>query len=78
MAVSEKSQGRQVGKMLALAVIEIAKSKKAKKIFLETNKKLTAAYNLYTKLGFEQVSYPEGEKSKYHRSTIKMELGLNN
>jgi DNA-binding MarR family transcriptional regulator/N-acetylglutamate synthase-like GNAT family acetyltransferase len=78
MAVAEKSQGKQIGKKLALSAIELAKSKNAKKIFLETSKKLTAACNLYSKLGFEQVPYPEGEQIKYRRCTIKMELELSN
>lgn len=78
MAVTEKSQGKQIGKKLALSVIELAKSKNAGKIFLQTSKKLTAAYNLYLKLGFEQVPYPEDDPAKYRRCTIKMELELTN
>lgn len=74
MAVTEKSQGKQIGRKLALSVIELAKSRNAEKLILETNKKLAAAYNLYTKLGFEQVPYAQGERAKYSRCTIKMEL----
>lgn len=76
MAVTEKAQGRQIGKKLTLAVIEKAKSLNTEKLFLETSMKLNAAYNLYRKLGFEQAEDPHGENTKYKRNTIKMELKL--
>lgn len=76
MAVTQKAQGRQIGKKLAQAVIEKSKFMKAKKLILETSMKLTAAYNLYRKLGFEQVEYPPGEHTIHKRNSIKMELKL--
>jgi DNA-binding MarR family transcriptional regulator/N-acetylglutamate synthase-like GNAT family acetyltransferase len=76
MAVTEKAQRRQIGKQLALHVIEKAKYLNAQKLFLETNIKLDAAYNLYRKLGFEEVGYEPDKKSKYERATTKMELKL--
>jgi N-acetylglutamate synthase-like GNAT family acetyltransferase/DNA-binding MarR family transcriptional regulator len=77
MAVTESARGRQIGKRLALSAIEKAKSLGAKKIFLETSLKLTAANNLYRKLGFRQVEYDQDRDSKYKRPTIKMELDIN-
>ncbi len=74
MAVTEKAQGKQIGKKLAVTAIEKARSKKGKTIFLETNRRLISALNLYRSLGFEQVEH--SEPSKYERSTIKMELKL--
>ncbi len=76
MAVTEKAQGRQIGKKLAQAIIEKSKLLNAEKLILETSMKLTAAYNLYRKLGFEQVEYPPGENTIYKRNSIKMELKL--
>lgn len=76
MAVTEKAQGRQIGKKLTMTVIDKAKSLNAERLFLETSMKLNAAFNLYRKLGFEQVEYPHGENTKYKRNTIKMELKL--
>ncbi len=73
MAVTEKAQGRQIGKKLAEEIIKLAAEKNADTIFLETNVKLNAAMKLYNKLGFELV---ENNNSKYARSTIKMELKL--
>ena len=55
MGVTEKYQGKQIGKKLALTVIGFAVAKNAKNIFLETSSKLTAALSLYKQLGFEQI-----------------------
>jgi ribosomal protein S18 acetylase RimI-like enzyme len=74
MGVTEKYQGKQIGKKLALTVIGFAVAKNAKSIFLETSNKLTAALSLYKKLGFEQV--PNDKPEKYRRCTIKMKLDL--
>lgn len=75
MAVTEKVQGKQIGKKLALAVIGFAYSKGARRIVLETSRKLGPAVNLYTNLGFEYVKTGPAE-SKYKRTTIKMKLDL--
>lgn len=75
MAVTQKAQGRQIGRKLAVTAIEKARSKKGRTIFLETNRKLTTALSLYRGLGFEQVE--ANEPSKYERPTIKLELKLN-
>ncbi len=72
MGVTEKYRGKQIGKKLALTVIGFAVAKNAKNIFLETSSKLTAAWNLYKQLGFEQV--PNEHPEKYERCTIKMKL----
>ena len=74
MAVTEKAQGKQIGKKLALVVIGYAISQKAKSVILETASKLTAAVNLYEKLGFVYV--PFDNPSKYARTTFKMKLDL--
>jgi DNA-binding MarR family transcriptional regulator/N-acetylglutamate synthase-like GNAT family acetyltransferase len=76
MAVTEKAQGRQIGKKLALSAIERARKENGETLFLITSKRLKAACSLYKKLGFEQVENGNGETSKYDRSSIKMELNL--
>lgn len=75
MAVTEKAQGKQIGRKLAVKLIETAKKNKAQTLFLETSKKLQPALNLYNSLGFEQVEF--SNPSKYSRLTIKMEMKLN-
>jgi DNA-binding MarR family transcriptional regulator/N-acetylglutamate synthase-like GNAT family acetyltransferase len=72
MGVTEKYQGKQIGKKLALTIIGFAVARNAKHIVLETSSKLTAALNLYKQLGFEQV--PNDHPEKYQRCTIKMKL----
>ncbi len=74
MSVTEKHQGKGIGKKLCQAAIEYAKDKKFKNIFLESNSKLTPAINLYKKLGFRLL--PEKESSHYKRCDIKMMLDL--
>ncbi len=72
MAVTEKAQGYQIGKKLGQRIIEIGKEKGANKIFLESNRKLTTALNLYRKLGFIEAINPT--PSPYERANIYMEL----
>lgn len=74
MAVTEKAQGKQVGNKLGLTVIGFAVSKRAKKLVLDTNHKLTVAIQLYRKLGF--VTIPYEYNNKYRRELIRMELNL--
>lgn len=74
MAVTEKMQGKQIGKSLAYAVIEKVKSLDADLLFLETSSKLTTALNLYKNLGFTEVE--SKVPSEYSRTTLRMELNL--
>ena len=74
MAVTEKAQGKQIGKKLALTAIGYAVEKGALKLILYTNNKLNAALNLYRRLGFIEV---KGEMNdRYKRKLISMELDL--
>ena len=74
MAVTEKAQGKQIGKKIALAAIDRVKSLNAETLFLETNSSLLPAMNLYKKLGFQEVEMKR--KSDYERATLRMELDL--
>lgn len=73
MAVDERFQGRHIGEKLALAAIEKAKAMGAKQLFLESNRKLTPALNLYRKMGFKEVKLFD---SPYERADIQMLLDL--
>ena len=73
MAVSPKAQGKNIGFLLASAIIEKAKSLGASKIYLESNTILKPAINLYHKLGFQKVA---GKPTPYTRCNIQMELVL--
>lgn len=74
MAVTKSAQGKQVGRKLCLTAIGYAFENNAKKIVLDTNEKLTAAINLYRKLGFIMVPYRYDDK--YKRDLFRMELNL--
>lgn len=73
MAVTEKCQGLQIGKKLGLSVLDEAKSLGAKKVILESNKKLTPAINLYKSMGFKSGQH-FGDESVYERCDIEMEI----
>jgi GNAT superfamily N-acetyltransferase len=74
MAVTEAAQGRGLGRKLALAVIERARQCGAKKIFLESNSKLSPALRLYRSVGFAHV--PRPFTTIYVRADVYMELDL--
>jgi ribosomal protein S18 acetylase RimI-like enzyme len=74
MAVTERAQGRQIGRKLAEKLISIAREKKAKRVILETSRKLETAIHLYRSLGFETVE--RGQSTRYERPTMSMELQL--
>jgi DNA-binding MarR family transcriptional regulator/N-acetylglutamate synthase-like GNAT family acetyltransferase len=61
MAVTERAQGKQVGKRITDALIDKARAEGAKRIVLKTDNKLWAAVNLYRKAGFRVTV---GEKVK--------------
>ena len=73
MAVAEEARGKQIGKQLGLAVIEQARDAGAKRVWLESNRILTTAINLYIKLGFEEIPVTQ---TPYARADIRMELWL--
>ena len=74
MGVTEKAQGKQIGKKLTLTAIGYAVEKGASKLRLYTSNKLTAAQNLYRGLGFTEVK--EKPNHQYKRELILMELDL--
>ncbi|RYJ42483.1 GNAT family N-acetyltransferase [Flavobacterium beibuense] len=73
MAVSPNVQGKGIGKRLMQAVIEKAKSKGGKWLYLESNTILTPAITLYEKSGFVRV---KRASTPYARCNIQMELEL--
>lgn len=71
MAVSPQFQGKHIGYKLGVYTIETAKLLGAKRIWLESNRKLSPAINLYTRLGFKEIPITD---TLYARADIKMEL----
>jgi len=74
MAVTEKMQGKQIGKKLVNEAIKKLKSLNAGTVFLESNASLLPALNLYKSVGFREVEMKQ--PSDYARATLRMELEL--
>ncbi len=73
MAVSPGFQGKSIGLGLGKTCLDWAKTQGAKKVYLESNRKLISAVHLYRKLGFTEVFH---RKSPYKRADILMEYKL--
>lgn len=73
MGVDEAFQGRKLGWMLAVAILQRATEAGFKRMILYSSRKLTPALKMYEKLGFREV---ELEKGGYERCDIKMEIPL--
>lgn len=74
MAVEPGAQGRGFSNRLMTAVIEAARQKQAKKIFLVSNTRLVPALKLYEKYGFQTTRL--GAFTEYQRADIEMTLIL--
>ena len=74
MGVLPKAQGRQVGRQLAEAIIERARTMGLSQIMLTSNSKLTPALTLYRKLGFRAV--PVDAQGALARVDVQMVLDL--
>lgn len=76
MGVDDTFQGKQIGKKLGLAIIEKARAIGAKILWLESNRKLSPALNLYRRLGFKELPNTS-DVSDYERSDIQMQIVFN-
>lgn len=71
MAVDEDFQGLGIGEKLLKSAIQQYQATDFKGLFLESNRQLTAALNLYVKFGFVEQESPN-ETPSYSRSDIYM------
>jgi putative acetyltransferase len=76
MAVSEGARGGGIGRGLLAYVIAEARAAGARRLYLETNKKLTPAVRLYEALGFRHLPPERVVPSPYARADVYMELDL--
>jgi putative acetyltransferase len=78
MAVAPEARGLGLGDALMRAVLQFAREKRARKVYLVSNTKLAPAIGLYRKHGFVTVREgPEvGQEAGYARADIEMELTL--
>jgi len=73
MAVDPKYRGRKIGNALMDAIIKKAQQLGAKRLWLESNTKLTPALAMYAKFGFKEIPI---DNSPFSRANIRMELFL--
>jgi GNAT superfamily N-acetyltransferase len=75
MAVADTHQGHGIGTQLLMHVIEWARSRSIKALFVETNTVLERAVRLYQRVGFQETAH-DSSNSHYRRTNLKMELNL--
>ena len=75
MAVADTHQGKGIGTQLLMHVIEWARARSIKTLFLETNTVLERAMRLYQRAGFRKTAL-DSSNSHYSRTNLKMELNL--
>jgi len=76
MAVTESFQGAGIGRRLLEKAITEARAAGARRLYLETNKKLVTAIRLYESLGFRHLPRERIVHSAYARADVYMELYL--
>ena len=76
MAVTGKSQRGGIGRRLLEKAIEGARAAGARRLYLETNRKLEPAIRLYESLGFRHIPPERVAPSPYARSNVSMEMAL--
>jgi putative acetyltransferase len=76
MAVTEAAQGAGIGRRLLETAMAAARTQGARRLYLETNGKLTPAIRLYESLGFRHIPAERVTPSPYARSNVSMELYL--
>jgi N-acetylglutamate synthase-like GNAT family acetyltransferase len=75
MAVTEKEQGKNIGKLLLKHCLDFAKENSISTLILYSNTQLQSAIHLYKKVGFQEIQLEEG---LYERANIKMQLDMLN
>jgi GNAT superfamily N-acetyltransferase len=74
MTVSDRYRGRGYGRAVLAGTIEEARRMGARRLYLETNSKLTPAITLYESLGFQHLPPERVVPSPYARADVFMEL----
>jgi ribosomal protein S18 acetylase RimI-like enzyme len=74
MAVTSGVQGHGIGRLLCERILEIARERGARQVFLETNSRCVPAIALYEKLGFVSRALPR--ETEFERCDVYMELDL--
>ncbi len=78
MAVTESCRGAGIGRSLLERVIAEAGTAGARRLYLETNRKLAPAIRLYESAGFRHLPPSRIVPSPYARADVYMELWIEN
>lgn len=76
MSAREDLRGQGIGKALVMSCMKYGRDMKAKRLWLESNRKLDAALGLYRAAGFRELSCEAQTASAYSRCDIQMVLEL--
>src|ERR1700733_1665138 len=76
MAVTESSQGAGIGRRLLEKAITEARASGARRLYLETNRKIVAGIPRYESLGFRHLPRERVVPSRYARADVYMESYL--
>lgn len=74
MAVADAFQGHGIGRMLIEATLAEARTRGARRVYLETNRKLETAIRLYERCGFRHLA--ERLPTPFERADVQMEIWL--
>lgn len=74
MAVSERAQGKGIGRRILQHTIDQAFAMGATRLYLESNRVLGPALHLYEALGFQHLPAERVTPSPYTRANVFMEL----
>jgi len=74
MAVTESYRGNGIGRRILERAISEARASGARRLYLETNRKMQPAIRLYESLGFRHVPPERLVPSSYARCDVYMEL----
>jgi putative acetyltransferase len=76
MTVADQERGRGTGRKILKAVIDYARERGIRRLYLEIDSKLTTAIHLYEALGFRHIPEKNKTPSPYARANVFMELSL--
>ncbi len=77
MAVDESARRGGIGRQLLMKCIAEARAAGARRLYLETNRRLEGAIRLYESVGFRHLPPERVKPSPYARADVYMELYLN-
>ena len=76
MTVAESERGQGIGQKLLEHVVEFARQKAVRALYLETNTKLGRAIRIYEAVGFKHLPTERVKRSPYARANVYMEMVL--